>query len=406
MKSNLESELLRVWPTAKWEGLTVLVGVSGGPDSVALADCLRRHLPSNSRLVLAHLNHALRGQESDADQQFVSEFAKRLDCAFVTSKLEIAEVKGTAGPVGKAGSDSHDKLTIDTEMGGNAWLLENARRGDDEESLRRLRYRFYEEIAGMCGARYVALGHTLDDSVETTFYNFVRGTGLRGLVGIPAFRELGPDVVIARPLIRTTRAQVMDYLIRHSVPYRIDSSNQLTDRYARNVIRHEVLPMIQRQVAPGVQLAVQRASEHVRDILEWVDRSAEPVMHQCEAISTNNEVCVALKLAEQTPWPVMHAAIRTMWDRRGWPLQSMGYEHWQRLRALLLDEHSSANTTDSDARGERASRSEIAACWAEQESERHRRNPVARSSSAVTFPSGIQATRSESWLRMRRSPSQ
>src|SRR5262249_46014861 len=192
----------------------LVVAVSGGPDSVALVRALAaargRHDPPP--LILAHLNHQLRGPESDADEGFVA----GLHAALVA-----------------AGVPALDLCRGRRDVGAEA----RARGGNLEAVARRLRYRWRAGVARERGARWVATGHTANDQAETVLHRLLRGTGLQGLRGIAARRELEPGVGVVRPLLRATRADVLAYLGGLGQPYRHDSSNE-DRRQTRNRIPH------------------------------------------------------------------------------------------------------------------------------------------------------------------------
>ena len=188
-------------------GDTVAAGVSGGADSVALLDFLRhlrRSVPFT--LLVCHLDHQLRGEESRRDAAFVRELAERWGLPYRCRQADAA-----------AWARLH-RLTV-------------------EEAGRQLRYAFFRECAGETGK--IATAHTLSDSMETVLLNLCRGTGPRGLRGIPPVRGN-----IIRPLFACTRREVEDYCQERGLAFVTDSTNLLPD-YSRNRIRLEVLPRLE-----------------------------------------------------------------------------------------------------------------------------------------------------------------
>ena len=165
--------LTACWPTERWSDVGVLVGCSGGADSVALLralDQLRRaDTEVSGFLTVAHYNHRLRGAESDNDEAFVRQL-----------------------------SEAHE-LKFECECGDGSIR--------DEATLRKQRLRFLLATAKRIGARYIAVGHTSDDSVETVVHHLLRGTGPSGLAGIAPTRELEGDFVLIRPLLLVRREQ-------------------------------------------------------------------------------------------------------------------------------------------------------------------------------------------------------
>jgi tRNA(Ile)-lysidine synthase len=202
--------------------------VSGGPDSVAL---LRVVVELGGEPVVLHVDHGLRGEESREDAEFVRELCRKLNVR--------CEVRW---------------LGLD----GGSNLQERAR---DE------RYRLAGEVAAGMGLGVVATGHTADDGAETVLMNLARGTGLRGLAGIPPVRGN-----VQRPLIGCTRREILDYLEEIDQPYRTDPTN-LTGKFARNRVRLEVLPILE-DLYPAAASNIARGASLVREDLEVLEELA------------------------------------------------------------------------------------------------------------------------------------
>src|SRR5215204_4170572 len=231
----------RVRRTAERYGMDVrrpLVLVSGGPDSVAL---LRVIVALGGEPVVLHVDHGLRGEESREDAEFVHDLCGRLGVRCEVRRLRL-------------------------EDGSN--LQERAR---DE------RYGLADELVARLGLRIVATGHTADDVAETVLMNLARGTGLRGLAGIPPVRG-----GIQRPLIERTRKEILDYLGELDQSYRTDPTN-LTGKYARNRVRLEVLPILE-ELYPAAAGNIARAASLIRDDLEVLEELA------FEVVQTRGEV--------------------------------------------------------------------------------------------------------------------
>ena len=190
----------------------LLVGVSGGPDSLCLAHALHA---LGSPMVIAHLNHALR-PEADEEAQLVADFADRLGVPF---HLERADVRAFA---------ENQRLSL-------------------EEAARLQRYEFLFRQAGRCGAQAVVTAHNADDQVETVLMHLLRGAGLAGLGGM-AFRSLpnswSAEIPLVRPLLGVWRTQVLEYIKQHSLVPNLDASN-LDVRFFRNRLRHELIPYLE-----------------------------------------------------------------------------------------------------------------------------------------------------------------
>lgn len=228
------------------QGDLVIVGVSGGPDSVCLLDILYQLRDElNIRLIVAHYNHGLRKDEDESETRFVQELANALYLPFETEKTHLL----SEGP--------------------NASL---------EERARNARYNFLERMKEKHGAQKIALGHNLNDQAETFLMRLLRGSGSSGLTGIPPCR----DNVIIRPLIETKRAEIEAYLEARHLSFMMDSSN-LDRRFLRNKIRLELLPSLleyqPRLIEHLGQLADILREENAyleRVAQDWVERKAEP----------------------------------------------------------------------------------------------------------------------------------
>lgn len=200
-------------------GDRLIVGLSGGADSTALLDLLAT-LPSFPlRLVAAHLNHCLRGPDSDADEQFCRELAARYDIPFESRRVDVRAM---------AAADSRNL----------------------EDAGRRSRIAFFDELAGTWQAAAVVLAHHADDQAETLLMRLLRGSGMTGLAGMPWRNGRG----YVRPLLGITRSEIEAYLAERRLGWHEDASNQ--DRtLLRNSIRHELLPILERY-NPAVRKAL------------------------------------------------------------------------------------------------------------------------------------------------------
>ena len=190
------------------KGGGILCAVSGGADSMCLLSLLRSILPPlEIRLAAAHFNHNLRGNESLRDEIFVRSFCAANSIELFTGGGDIAALASANG------------LGI-------------------EEAAREARYAFLSDTAKKNGFDYIATAHNADDNLETIIFNLARGTGLRGLSGIPPVRDN-----IVRPLLSVSRDDIEAYVLENEIAYVTDSSN-LSDEYSRNRIRHTVIPLL------------------------------------------------------------------------------------------------------------------------------------------------------------------
>ncbi len=240
-------------------GGCVLVAVSGGPDSVCLFDVLDR-LKERLGITLAvvHVDHTTRGDESRADAEFVAQLAEQYGVACTVRRVNV----------------DRDKQP------GESF----------EQAARRLRYAAFVDGARGCGATRLATGHTADDQAETVLMRVVRGTGPRGLAGIPpvADRE---GITVIRPLIKVWRTEVERYVNERGIPSRHDRTNTMAC-CLRNRVRLELLPELEREFNPAVKTALVRLAELVRDEQGELSRYARAAARETIVHETNGEVCV------------------------------------------------------------------------------------------------------------------
>jgi len=239
-------------------GDRVVVAVSGGPDSVCLLHLLLQISQElNLQLFVAHLNHMLR-EEAIEEENFVRELAEKYSLPFYSERIEVAK-----------------KL----------------RKGETlEEGARRIRYDFLRRAGEWFSANKIALGHNADDLVETVLFNIIRGTGIRGLRGIPPVRMEGAMAFI-RPLIEIWREEITEYLKERNIPYKIDRSN-LSLEFTRNKIRHQLIPLLE-EINPKVKLAIYRLGEIAGEINSFIE---EEVKKAKEGIVKKDESVLLLNI--------------------------------------------------------------------------------------------------------------
>jgi tRNA(Ile)-lysidine synthase len=228
------------------EGARVLVGVSGGADSLALLVALhrvaRRHRFS---LAVAHLNHGIRGAEADRDAAFVAGMAARLGVPCMVRCRRVAQVA------------RERKISV-------------------EMAARACRHEFFAEAARTCGAAVVALAHTSDDQAETVLLRLVRGTGPQGLGGMAYASTIG-GLTIVRPLLEASHEDAVAFLRGLRLPWREDRSNR-SSAYARNRVRFGLLPFLEKNFNPGIRQALVRMAELCRAEGARLDGAARRAM--------------------------------------------------------------------------------------------------------------------------------
>ncbi|HYM20675.1 MAG TPA: tRNA lysidine(34) synthetase TilS [Candidatus Kapabacteria bacterium] len=258
-KRSIESEALQVLHYAGvMKEDSVLVALSGGVDSVVLTAVLRKLQKKKyfKRLAIAHLNHTLRGTDAEKDAAFVERYAKQLGIDYFGERVDVR------------GFAKKNKLGI-------------------EEAGRELRYDFFERICKRDHFGFVVTAHHADDRIETILMNIARGTGLRGLAGIPKMRVLTDDIRIIRPLLEVPRDEIISFAKKNKLRWREDTSNT-SDEYTRNRIRKYVVPALKKSVhGHDLYPAVSHLVKSVEDAESFIAYEASKVRSRALVKSTH-----------------------------------------------------------------------------------------------------------------------
>lgn len=217
----------------------IVVGFSGGPDSVSLLHCLYLLREKyDIKLYAVHLNHMIRGDEALRDENYAREFASRLNIPFYSKRIKVEEYAREKGM-------------------------------SSEEAGRFLRYELFNEVLEENRGNKIALAHNMNDQAETMLMRFFRGSGISGLGGIKPVRE-GKYI---RPIISCSREEILDYCSKNSLNPVMDSTNE-ESIYTRNRVRLEVIPYIREHFNPNISESLYKASEIFRTEDEFLGKSA------------------------------------------------------------------------------------------------------------------------------------
>jgi tRNA(Ile)-lysidine synthase len=298
---SFESCLQNAWPATHWRDVTLILAVSGGADSTALLRAM--HALSSQlrtgRILVAHFNHNLRGMESGADEQFVRQLASQ--CGF-DCKV------GQAAP----------RLLAEVS----------------EDDARQERYRFLTTTAAARGARYVVLAHNANDQAETILMRILRGTGIHGIQGMPATRALTPMVSVVRPLLERQRGEVLEYLERLGQSYRTDSSN-VDLQFARNRLRHEILPHLQQHYDPHIYDTLLSLGAQATAMAAETKLAVESLLPTVAVYERAGFTLQVTPLQSESPH-VVRELLRYLWRQFDWPQGEMSSARWQELYLLFL----------------------------------------------------------------------
>lgn len=211
---------------------SILLGLSGGADSSALLIMLKAYASqSGSRIYAAHLNHGIRGDEADRDEQFCRELCKKFDVEFFSKKLNIPAIASNSGE-------------------------------SIESAARRERYAFFADIMQKNQIKILATAHNADDNLETLLFNIARGTGLGGLCGIPDSRPTDGGVII-RPILTMEKREIIDFCNANGISFVVDSTNADSE-YTRNKIRNQIVPVL-REINSNAVKNASRMTETLKD---------------------------------------------------------------------------------------------------------------------------------------------
>jgi tRNA(Ile)-lysidine synthase len=264
-------------------GEHVIAAVSGGPDSLALLQILiLLSLEFDLSLTVAHMNHGMRGPESDAEEEFVRLFCKERRIPFRVRRVDIYALRN-----------------------------ENRNRKSLEDLGREERYRFFTSLAIEIGASRIALGHHREDQAETVLMNLLRGSGMEGIKGMLPVR----DGRFIRPLLEVSRKEILKFLGDRNIPFLEDSSNS-KNIFLRNKIRHHLIPMLQEQYNPKIVDSLNRITQIVQREDKFLKTCVGNVLEDWKVLpaTENGEICIEISKLLELPEALRFRMIKTLLD--------------------------------------------------------------------------------------------
>lgn len=242
-------------------GETLIIGVSGGPDSIFLLNCLLKFEPK-VKIIVAHINHALRGIEADLDTEFVKDFAKKHSLPFHSTKIDIMALAKSS------------KKSI-------------------EETGREIRYKFFNKLFKKLKANYLLTAHHADDNLETILLNFIRGASLVGLSGMCEITTRKDGLKIFRPLLCVTKEEICSTLAENQCKFRIDNTNSDVT-IPRNFLRHSVIPLLKR-LNPNLAQTILKNAGNIHEIHKHIEKDANKWIEENKINSEENDYTFDLK---------------------------------------------------------------------------------------------------------------
>lgn len=243
----------------------IVIGVSGGVDSIVLLDALSILSQENDyTLAVAHLNHKIRGTEADDDEEFVVSLANSYGWLCYVHKVNIPR-------------------------------LSKLKKVNLENLARQARYDFFSRACQSFNCNFIATAHTMDDQAETVLLNLIRGTGIRGLRGMDARRKINGKTILIRPLLIFQKSELIEYAHRRNLKWREDSTNQL-ETYSRNKIRLQLLPLLRESFNPQIVRTLARTSEIAKSYQKIIAHYIENTYEKCVVQPNSREIEVRVSL--------------------------------------------------------------------------------------------------------------
>ena len=241
-------------------GDRIVLGVSGGPDSIAMLDILRQLRDEiKFEIYVVHINHNIRGKDADEDEEYVKKYCENYNIKCFSKKIDVPTI------------------------------AQNEKIGT-EEAGRKVRYEYFDEILQKTNSNKIGIAHNKNDKVETIIMHLLRGSGVSGLRGIEPIRENK----FIKPLIECDRQEIEKYCKENNLQPRIDKTN-FENEYTRNKIRNIVIPYIKEQFNPNIIETITRLSEVISNEDNFIEKIAQETYNKLLVIEENNRIELNLK---------------------------------------------------------------------------------------------------------------
>lgn len=288
------------------KGDRIVVGVSGGADSVCLLHVLRSYQSKEEiTLYVVHVNHMMRGIEADRDEQFVRELCKNYGLTYQCFSYEVRKIA------------AEESLS-------------------EEEAGRKIRYESFLNVCKKYKCNKIAIAHNKNDNAETVLFHLIRGSGIRGLSGIDITRTVttlnNQEVEIIRPLLSLKRSEIEEYLSKMNFDYIVDSSN-LTDDYSRNKIRNQVLSYITKEINTKAVEHITKAAEQIGEVSDFIDQLIDNKYKRI-AKEDRDEICLSLEELQKEDIVIQKGIIRKAIEKLSKCLKDIEYKHIEKILEL------------------------------------------------------------------------
>ncbi len=289
------------------KGDRIVVGVSGGADSVCLLSMLTKIYEDGwMKLIVVHINHGIRGEEAIEDEQFVAQLCEKLNLEYHSFSFEVPRIAQAEG------------LT-------------------QEEAGRTVRYQTFLNVCKENKCNKIAVAHNKNDNAETVLFNLFRGSGIRGLSGIQPVSRLqyqNEEFRIIRPLLCLERQEIEAYLKENGISYRIDRTN-LTDEYSRNKLRNHIVNYATREINLNSVAHITEAALQLREIDHFLDHCIRARYDSLVTQTEDGAFCVKLKEFEREDIVIQKGILRRIMEQLSGNLKDLELLHVEQVRSLL-----------------------------------------------------------------------